>query len=293
MTRALLDHPWGLEEVMNAASPAHNALLDFEKLVRRHGLAVVPFVDDEEHSRVLRQLRGRTAGAAAARRFFAQCARRASDGPMATPVTGTELRLSTTWRQALRDEMRDPNDWRAPQIVVPKKRSGDWPDAPEVEVRCEDSLDSQPGRKTLVRLEGYHEHPHAMSDLDPWACLEGLYKPEPSARIQHPCVLPKPPCLERVSADMLAETVAHARALGWVQNDCYFYIPPPDHDFNAVTKEEWRRGRAFPWVRHDGLQGPRLRDTNGVVWIWDRNERHWDVQLPNYIRVSHDGRKLT
>jgi len=276
---------------MNPASPAYNVLLDFDNLVRRHRLAVVPFVDDEERSRVLQQLRGRTAGPTAVRRFIAQCVRPASDGPLATPVTGTELTLGATWRQALRAEMTDLNNWRAPQIVVPRKRSGDWPDAPEVEVRCEDSPDSLPQPKTLVRLDRYHEHPYAVSDLDPWACLEGLYKPEPGARI-YPCVLPKPPCLEGVTAELLAETVAHARALGWVQNDSYYYIPPLDHDLNAVTKEEWRKGRAFPWVSHDGFQGPRIRDTNGIVWIWDRSERHWDVQLPNYIRVSHDGRRL-
>jgi hypothetical protein len=292
MTRALLDHPWALEEVMNARSPAYSVLLDFERLVRRYGLAVVPFVVQEARTMALQRLRGRTTAAANARRFFEHCVRLTDEGPLATPLTETELGLSTTWRQALRAELRDPDDWRIPQIIVPRTRSDAWPNGHEVQVRCEDSPDAKLRPKVLARLDHYDEHPFAESDLDPWACLEKIYRPEPGTRIHHPCVLPKPPILREIPARPLTEALTHARALGWTQNGRYYYIPPPDHDINAVTKEQWRKGRAFPWEDRPGLTGPRLLDTNGIIWVWDRGERHWDVQLPDYISVSHDGRKL-
>jgi hypothetical protein len=104
--------------------------------------------------------------------------------------------------------------------------------------------------------------------------------------------LPKPPNLEGVAPDFIAEELANARALGWVQNGRYYYIPPLDYDIEAISKEQWRKGRAFPWEHCTDLRRHGPVDLNGIVWVWDQKERHWDVQLPDYIRVSHDGRKL-
>jgi hypothetical protein len=277
---------------MNARSPAYNVLLKFDALIRRSGLLVVPFADPQAHTAALQRLRGRHSGLAAARRFFAQCIRPVSGGAMATPLTETDLGLGTSWRQALRGEIWNYDDWRVPQIIVPESRRRDWPNTPEVRVRCEDLPDAEPQLKVLAPLETYDAHCYARSDLDPWGCLQWLHRPEPNAWKNHPCILPKPPNLEGVPSDYMAAELARARALGWVQNDRYYYIPPLDYDIEAVTKDQWRKGRAFPWERCADSQRHGPVDINGIVWVWDRDERHWDVQLPEYIRVSHDGRKL-
>jgi hypothetical protein len=245
---------------MNAGSDAHKVLLDFEKLVRRYGLAVVPFVDDDARATALQRLRGRTSAHASARRFFEHCVRRAPAGPLATPLTQVDLSLTSMWRQALRAELRDPDVWRVPQIIVPKSRHDAWPNSDEVQVRREDEPEAPPRVRVLARLDHYGEHPHAASDIDPWACLEKLYKPEPGARMQHPCLLPKPPCLQEVPNQALADGMARAQTLGWIHNGRYYYLPPLEHNLDEVTKEQWASARVARETR-----GGRGRISDGAL----------------------------
>lgn len=289
MTRLLLDHPWSLKDALYASSDGFGVLMDFKELLRAQNLDPVPFFKRE----ALEVIPQRTAGAAI-RRICAHLITMSDQEDLSgVTLIGAPSDLAQSWKQALCHEMGDLEDWRTPQIIVPKSRHHLWPKTPEVEILCDDG---QPKRETrvLAPLQDYESHEHAISDRDPWRNLEWRFRAGPDTSKNYACRLPRPPCLDNLSLGKAFEGLEEARKHGWKVGGRYYFIPDAGYDGAEITKMEWRKGMAFPRARVLGLKGPCLKDFGGRIWVWDRTERHWDVQLERegYRRVSHDGRDL-
>jgi hypothetical protein len=291
MTRALLDHPWALDEGLQAGSAAFDVLRQFDELVRQYNLTPAPFVEPEDYHQFLQRLNARPGGprVAAIRRFARQLVRH--NPGMATAAPRPEPPLTDAWKRALRAELDNAADWRVPQIVFPSTRAQVWPNTPEVEIIRAGS--TEPDIRVLVNLGGYEAHRYAIADADPWRSQEWLHAPMPMARINHPCRLPRPPALAVVTLDGIAELLQGVCRQGWEVGRLYYFIPPPTFDPNGVTKDRWRNGRAFAFMRTPDKQRQGPLDCEGRIWVWDGAERHWDVQMrEGYARISHDGRPL-
>jgi hypothetical protein len=208
----------------------------------------------------------------------------------ATPTSGPGD-LSTIWKCGLRDAMSQTNDWRSPQIIVPFSRRKNWPNGSEVEIwiqACVGAVSSGPHNRVIAELETYPNHPHARADVDPWNLAHR--HPVPNAGVNHmahPCLLPKPPELRSIS---LSQLEAELRTLKQEEGDKLYYLPRRNWSPIGITKDDWRNGRAFPYEQIDGHWG--FVDLNGIIWEWDNNERHWDVQLKPYRRISHTGDEI-
>lgn len=293
MTRLLLDHPWPLDATLNARTDGFQVLLKFADLLRRQSLpfeSIVPFVEQQEYYDAIQQLTGRTSAAAAVRRFSRHFIRYSDCIIRAIPVPEPNPALNDCWKRALRDELDHPENWRNPQIVFPEKRRTVWPDTAEVTIQCEDREETD--FRVLASLENFESHQFAVADLDPWCHLEQLCSPQPGAKNNKPCRLPRPPILDQAPVEQLSERLEEARRQGWHVNEKYYYIPPADCFPEQITKLKWRSGYAFPREKVPGWKGPCPIDYNGVTWRWDRKERHWDVQLSPYISINYDGIKL-
>ncbi len=297
MTRLLLDHPWPIDAALDARSDGFQVLLKFDELIRRRDLPLpvspVPFVEAQEYYEALQRLRGRSASAATVRRFSYHLIRNGDSVIRATPIPEPNPPLSDCWKRALRDELEYLENWRNPQIIFPEKRRADWPqNTSEVPIQCEDREGTV--SRVLASLEEYDSHPFAVPDMDPWRHLEWLKRPEPSARIDHPCRLPKPPILEGVPVEQLFQRLGAARAAGWNVNGRYYFIPPANCRPELVAKPDWRKGHAFELKTKDTKKGKKTGpiDWEGRVWAWDMvAKRHWDVQLPDgtHMNISHNG----
>jgi hypothetical protein len=295
MTDLLLDHPWRLDESLDPNSNAFEVLLHFEDLVRETRLGIVPFVSrtdfDEMWQRIEYSRYGPTRAYASLARFAGHLVRDDSPGPLATPVPEPEL-LSQTWKRGLREAMGDLRDWRNPQIIVPIRRRSLWPAAQEVPIQVEDRGGVDVEYRLLVRLEGYSEHPFVVADFDPWDLLQS-HPPGSEAGPQHPCRLPRPPLLAHVPFERLTERLAEARNAGSRIGGRLYFIPPSDWRPEHADKPTWRGGRAFQHEYSAARPHPGPIDHEGRVWVWDRVERHWDVQERlEYVRVSHTGEPL-
>jgi hypothetical protein len=294
MPDVLLDFPWNLDAALDAYSPMLGVLRDFNTLVTRHARMLVPvaFVAVEETARLWRQIgerRGSKAAFQHLRIFLEHCARYEGGLCTATPIPGPRD-LRHPWRCALRDAATDSDDWRDPQIVVPRIRTQEWPDAEEVEIQfdpCDNHEALPPRQRVLVVLESYESHRFAVSDFDPW----DLHRHAP-AHQAYPCLLPKPPGLQSLALTELAIHLGPIR--DWEIDRRYCFIPPKTWTPEQVSQADWRQGRGFPQKKcpHCGKAGPV--DFKGEVWCWDEIEGHWDVQIagPDYWSISHDGRFL-
>ena len=302
MTRLLLDHPWPIGAVADETSDGFRVLEEFEKLLVRHKLSPVPFVEQQDLDNAIQRLNTHTSGRGTIYRFAMQCVRRNVSTAMATPVAEQNPTLSANWKRALRDEFGDTSRWRTPQIVIPEKRRSVWPlNADEIAIQYDGQGGLVTEYRVLVQLgsANYESHPYAVRDLDPWRHLEWLHKPDPGAKNNHPCRLPKPPLLEGVTLEELAHLLPEARRQGWKIDGKYFYIPPVTCRLDA-DKAHWRDGRAFPRTNSGNKRGPIVEDFEGRKWVWDNHsgghsgERHWDVQLltGKHKRVNHDGLDL-
>jgi len=61
----------------------------------------------------------------------------------------------------------------------------------------------------------------------------------------------------------------------WHCGPRYYFIPPADWQYQAISQVEWRAGHVFRTGELNGHNGPV--DRGGRVWAWGGN--HWDVQL--------------
>lgn len=289
MTSLLLDHPWPLEETLNARSCGFQVLLEFEKFVRKKCLTPTRFIEQQEYENAKQRL-GKSHVAAQILRFSNHLIRYSESVISATPNPEPNPPLSDYWKRALRDELDHLENWRNPQIIFPEVRRSAWPATDEIEIKCEDRIDTV--SQVLASLEKYNAHPFAVPDLDPWRHLEGLFPPVPGHPNNKPCWLPKPPILDQVPVEQLTVRLEEARRQGWKIKDKYYYIPPANCFPDQIKKQKWRSGYVFKRVKVLGWKGPCLIDCNGVTWCWDSGERHWDVQLTTHIRINYDGLKL-
>jgi len=291
MTGLLLDHPWQLDEALNPRSDGFRVLEQFVNLVRENHLDVVPFVSRAEFDEMWQRIDygsfARTGAFASLVRFGGQLVRNDLPTPLATPIPEPPM-LTQCWKRGLREAMGDLREWRNPQIIVPEKRQPFWPATDEVSIQLEDGGEELQHR-VLAPLERYN---YTLTDIDPWD-LRHLYPPTPLADRQHPCQLPRPPVLHHVRLEGIAECLGEARAGGWQVRGRHYFIPPEDWQAVQVDRAKWRSGRAFrhQHIAATGRSGPV--DYSGRVWVWDRAERHWDVQEEGgYIRISHTGEPL-
>ena len=149
MTRLLLDHPWPIGAVADETSDGFRVLEEFEKLLVRHKLSPVPFVEQQDLDNAIQRLNTHTSGRGTIYRFAMQCVRRNVSTAMATPVAEQNPTLSANWKRALRDEFGDTSRWRTPQIVIPEKRRSVWPlNADEIAIQ----YDGQGGLVTEYRV---------------------------------------------------------------------------------------------------------------------------------------------
>lgn len=293
MIRALLDCPGSLVEIL-AQSRGSQVLLDFGNLLKNEGLDPVPFLTPEEHSAWrLTGFPGLGAARGAIERLLRGIVRWEGGNCEANPISGPRD-LSHVWKCSLRDAMYVTDDWRSPQIVSPAFRRNQWPNGPEVEIwiRAREGTESLgPHHRIIVELESYPEHPHARADLDPWD-LRHIHPPRQTNSDQSPCILPKPPELRTLRLSDISE---RPNNIPWkVGGKCYF-IPSSTWSPWSISKDRWRRGRAFPYGDKNGRSG--WIDGIGRVWHWDLDHEcgHWDVQLDGgeYLRVSYLGEVLS
>jgi len=295
MSALILDHPWGLDECLDPASPALGVLLRFNQLATKHDIEMVRLITSEECEDLKLRVYSRRVprnDLTAWIRVLHQLVRESPAGTFMAVPEPEPPDLTPDWKIALRDALADLEDWRKPQVVVPRSRRGQWPKGTEVEIRC---LDNQElALRVLVQLETYEDHDHSLSDFDPWD-LRHEHRPTPGARNQHECRLPKPPKLAKVPLEQLNDLLREVRSDGWKDRDGrYFFIPPQEWRAEDVDKRDWRSGRAF---KREYAPRPRSSrkgpvDYNGLVWLWDEAERHWDVQLKPHLRISHTGEHL-
>jgi hypothetical protein len=296
MTLLLLDFPWELQSVLLPYSEAYAGLHDFERLCEEERLERVPFISEEEYANLMQQLPGRVNIRPVLQVLPHYL--RDSFGPIrATPAAGPHD-LTDNWKYALRDEMTDLDDWRTPQIIACEHRRGDWmpsmtgpADRTEVGISCEDQ--EQPVIRVIAFLGSYDAHRYAKSDRDAW----DLRRTKPHNE-ERPCYLPKPPKLLDTTFLELETELEAVRQDGWCLGGRYYFIPPgdwkPEHWKSKNTKGAWRDHGSFRRdVAGDGIHRGPL-DSEGRVWSWHEEERHWDVQLPEggYWSISQTGRLL-
>jgi hypothetical protein len=297
MISALLDHPWPLDAALDENSEGFNVLLKFGELIRAHGMDVVPFITQEELADVWQRVgdgHGRTSGFAALMRFARLFARDAAFHCSATPIPEPSG-LTQNWKCALRDAVAG-NDWRSPRVVIPEPRRTSWEPGDEITIGfdvCEDLPPSGPYVRVLAFLDTYDSHRFALSDLDPWD-LRRVYPPpeDAPAHRRHPCCLPKPPCLDGIAFENLTAKLARARTIGWRIGERRYFIPPANWHPDNRSKQAWRAGQAFERELVPERNSLGYVDYNGIKWIWDEAERHWDVQTDPYLRLGCTGVKL-
>ncbi len=299
MTKLLLDHPWPLNDALDARSPAHNKLLKFQELVRRLRVPAVPFVTPQERDDAVARLDYRlNASAAAAIWRFADELVYNGNNVQPAVVNQSPADLGATWLRSLYDEVHACATWRVPQIIFPEVRRLNWPPTPtrlDVTVQCgPQSVDC-----VLAPLETFDSHQHALCDIDPWKQNTWHRRPAPADPRPHPCWLPRHPAFQNVPLDQIQNRLEAARRQGWRVGDRYYYIPPTNYDPLHIAQHAWRTGRAFPHDDDHGGHGGGYVDCEGRIWVWarasagGRGERHWDVQLhPGWKNVSHDGREV-
>jgi hypothetical protein len=295
MTGLLLDHPWPLDQTLDARSEGFRVLEHFDELGRRLGIRAVPFIEKREYDEAIGRItqQGRITGQAYAtlRRFAAHLVRPAVGPNLATPEP-EPIRLTPCWKSALSESLNQAAQWWTPQIIIPQCRRAQWPPGDEVSIRVNADPQSQREQRVIVVLERYAEHPFARIDLNPWD-LQRCHPPSPSGRAnQHPCYLPKPPSLNGLDMSNIQPELAELRRRGWAIAGARYYLPPEGWLPENVDRNIWRRGRPFPEKPGSRWRRPRPVDHELREWVWDYGERHWDVQTRPYQRISHNGRRL-
>jgi hypothetical protein len=296
MIVALLDHPWPLDVALDENSEGFNVLLKFADLTRRHGMRVLPFISQSDMAKVWERIgrNRRTSGFAGLMRFAGQFVCDTGFHCTATPDPEPSG-LTRNWKRALREEIA-VDDWRSPQVVIPECRRASWGYFDEVTIGfdvCNGLPPSGPYVRVLAFLDNYEAHRFALSDFDPWD-LRHFHPPPEDApfHMRHPCSLPKPPCLDGIAFENLTTALARARSVGWRIGKKGYFIPPANWRPENISKGAWRSGRAFERELVPERNKLGYIDYNGIKWIWDEAERHWDVQTDPYLRLGCTGEQL-
>jgi hypothetical protein len=287
----LLDLPWALDEVVNRASQPSEALRQFEDLCRDRGIVPAACLGPEEVSSFFTRLADAPGPGTWKARISSVVGRlmRDADETCQAEVASGPLDLRDSWKAALYEQLSELPDWRKPQVIVPESVRDRWSPGNFVTVErksCYGRPASPPEDRVIAALESYMLHPFASSDFDPW----DIRRTTPEGR--YPCCLPKPPSCNGVSLKQLAEALQDARRSGWKVNGRYYYLPPQHWLPDEVPRHVWREGRAFPREFSPERNKLGYMDDEDRCWVWDSEERHWDVQLggkDNYYRITHDG----
>jgi hypothetical protein len=217
MTRLLLDFPWTLDEDLNAASGAHRVFREFVNLLGDAQLEPVPFIDPLEYAAAVSRLKEVRAGNSAAHiyRFARQFLRTpvagtATAAPQVAVASGSPGPFTVAWRQALREELGNCQNWRTPHVLFAESRGAIWPNTPEVAIRLSDPDRPELENRVLSRMKVYRDHPLATADLDPWRSWEWIKAPPVGNPIDYPCRLPRPPALLNVPLEGLVAQLALA-----------------------------------------------------------------------------------
>lgn len=292
----LIDHPWNLDAVLDAASDGFDVLRRFNNFVRGdHNRQPLAFIEPQEYEEAWQKVVDgdypKTIGLAFFFNFAYDYVRYRGSEEEAHP-RGTAPALKANWRRALRDGLGDGADWRSPQIIITKPRQQLWQNR-EIEIEFHvDGVDHRQHRVIAV-LEEYDDHPYAISDFNAWDLRK--YDSQQGGR-RNPCRLPMPPVVRGSCIEDLAGTLARARAEGWVIGGRHYYIPPAHWDPVTIGKGPWRDCRAFPQKPRSHYRSPRPVDYENREWVWDHDETQWDVQTGprrgDVIRVSHTGERL-
>lgn len=300
--RLLLDFPWELAAACGHDPVPQKVIKDFIDLWSDTDLEPVRFIGPKEcadfYTSISQSGSGRNVHQLL-NRFLTHCVRNTNGtGDPAVPIPEPP-KLRDIWKCSLREELNDLTDWRNPQIIVPRFRHLDWQGGDEISLYCEQcggKPASGPQERVLAVLEDYAAHPFTISDRDPWdvRCT--------ATNGQHPCYLPNPLIpgiyplqndLRRIPIKQLNEKLAEAHRRGWQVGGKYLFLPPADWRPEDISQDVWRKGHAFPRRLVVGRNLGYL-DSEGRVWLWDRKEHHWDIQLggSKYIRVNHTGDRL-
>ena len=297
MIRALLDHPWSAENVLQPES----FLKRFNDWIRAHQLVTpVPFIDEQEYELLKRQAAHTHANARMIFTILPSYVARLSGSALAEPLQCPKD-LPDTWKQALRESLRNLADWRNPQIVAFESRKDGWPNADQVEIRVAEGAKLE--ERVFAILERYEKHRYAMSDFDPWNLERCHQAPDANRLDNFPCRLPKHPELEGIALDQLQERMMGLRKSGWNFRigglERYYFFPRGDWNVAAIRREDWRDAcKTFPRDSAAQNKGSGPVDYWNRVWVWDRQKHtHWDVQFPtgdrnkrpNYCVISHTG----
>jgi hypothetical protein len=245
LTTLILGFPWNLADDFNADSGAFMVVRDFNKLVSKLECQVAPIVTSSDLDESRARLYGKVSGNIIAQWYrVANQLGSLSEYPSTTATPIPEPKeLTSNWKAALRHSFQDLNDWRAPQIVVPKSRSAEWAHGPLIRVQSTDFDDT----RVLVRLDDYDAHDCARSDFDPWD-MRRAHPLDANSPNNHECRLPKPPMLRGVRLSDLNNALIQSRAGGWQISGRLYFIPPQEWQYGKISREQCLGGHPNPAV---------------------------------------------
>ncbi|HKW76644.1 MAG TPA: hypothetical protein VJN64_14030 [Terriglobales bacterium] len=297
MIRALLDHPWSVENVLEPES----VLKRFNDWIRSHQLVEpVAFIDEERYELLKQQAAHTHANARMIFTILPSYVARRSDAALAEPLHWPND-LPDSWKRALREALGDLVDWRNPQIVTFACRRDAWPNTDQLQIVIAEK--ERPEQRVFAILEDYEQHRYAMSDFDPWDLERCHLPPNPNRLNQFRCRLPKHPELEGLTFDKLQKRITELQKNGWRFRigglDRYYFFPREDWNLAEIKREDWRDAcKTFPRDSAAQNKGSGPVDYWNRVWVWDRQKHtHWDVQFPTgdrnqrpkYCVISHTG----
>lgn len=297
MAKVLLDYQWDhIAAVAGKDADPETAFRAFQELVHEHRLEIVPFIPSIEIAAFFEAVQSEAAGAdlyVNYARFLQECEAFPLPACEAVPVGGPPD-LKPFWKNCLYDVLRNGDDWRSPQLLVPMCRRDLWPNQDLIGIKllpCDTIPESGPHTRPLATVELYSAHLHVNADFDPWDVR--IMHPIGGGQSAHECRLPKPPSCEVRDIQRLPNEIRRARQDGFRLGGNYFYIPPATWTPTAA-EIDWRAARAFPTAFAEARNKNGFLHHDGSIWVWDVRERHWDVQFGgrNYVRVSHTGRVL-
>jgi len=289
--KLILDFPWDFEELRYNAD-AHELIGSFVNLLRATKADAVKILPTSAVDDIYVQL-AKLRGNSPLRLLFQllpELAGELADGPEAVPQC--KAAATVDFKKALHREINVGN-WRTPQIITSLERRGHWGPGEEVVI----VFNGTETERIVVSASAHASHPWARSDYDPWILSrtdETAVDPEKRFR------LPKPSACTDAELSDLCNTIDQ-KCGSWTEqrngNDRYVFIPPRDWS-PALEKQKWRVGNVFRKEKCSESDRSGYLDRHGHLWVWDDNEKHWDVQMDrrcrknDYYKISATGRRL-